>query len=208
MSKPDKPRDLREDCVREALTIIADKGLEALSMRDVARRLGVSHQAPYKHFESRDHVLAEIVATAFGEFAAHLDGRTRSDDAFEDLGNMGLAYLAFAEQQPLKYRLMFGSPLPDPEAHPEMIRRGQHAFSLLEEAIARVHRSEGRNPVREEVELDAMFVWSTVHGMATLRQLEPQRKLELCARTNTRMIAHALESIGRALRNREQHRQL
>jgi AcrR family transcriptional regulator len=199
MTKPGRPRALREDCVREALTLIGEKGLEALSMRDVARRLGVSHQAPYKHFESRDHIVAEIVTTAFGEFAAHLDGRPRSDDAFEDLGNMGLAYLAFAEQHPLKYRLMFGSPLPNPDAHPEMIQRGQHAFSLLEDAIRRVHLSQGREPDREQVELDAMFVWSTVHGMATLRQLEPQRKLELCARTNQQMIAHALQSIGHAL---------
>ncbi|MFX4450801.1 TetR/AcrR family transcriptional regulator, partial [Acinetobacter baumannii] len=51
-----------------------------LSLRDVARRLGVSHQAPYKHFPSRDHILAEVVGRAYASFAAHLEKRPRSDD--------------------------------------------------------------------------------------------------------------------------------
>lgn len=199
MTKREQPRDLREECVRQALTIIAEKGVEGLSMRDVARRLGVSHQAPYKHFASRDHIVAEIVATAFEEFAAHLDGRERSDDPYEDLGRMGHAYFEYAEREPLKYRLMFGTPLPDPDKHPEMIHRGQHAFSLLQDAIAQVHRGHGKPATRHEVDLDAMFVWSTVHGIATLRQTEAQKRLPIEPSTNEAMAAHALELICRAL---------
>ena len=192
-------RDLRQECVRQAMAIIAEKGVEGLSMRDVARRLGVSHQAPYKHFPSRDHILAEIVATAYAEFAAHLDARERSDDPYEDLGSMGRAYFDYAQREPLKYRLMFGTPLPDPAEHPEMIQRGRHAFSLLEEAIAQLHRSQGRPGEREAVELDAMFVWSTVHGMAAIRETEAQKNLCLEGRANEAMAEHALNLIGRAL---------
>ena len=63
VAKP-SPRsgNLREACIAEAFRIIEDAGLEALSLREVARRLGVSHQAPYKHFPSRDHIVAEILA--------------------------------------------------------------------------------------------------------------------------------------------------
>ena len=60
-----KSGDLREACVKEALAIIAEGGIDSLSLRDVARRLGVSHQAPYKHFPSRDHILAEVVGRRF-----------------------------------------------------------------------------------------------------------------------------------------------
>ncbi|MCG8692745.1 MAG: TetR/AcrR family transcriptional regulator, partial [Minwuiales bacterium] len=67
------PKDLREACVREALAIIDTSGVEELSLREVARRLGVSHQAPYRHFPSRDHILAEIVTRAFESFARYLD---------------------------------------------------------------------------------------------------------------------------------------
>jgi AcrR family transcriptional regulator len=98
----------------------------------VARRLGVSHQAPYKHYPSRDHLLAEVVRRAFAAFADHLDARPREADAFADLHAMGRAYLDFALRHPLHYRLIFGTPLPDAEAHPEMMSRGRHAFALLE----------------------------------------------------------------------------
>jgi len=52
-----RPLDLKEACVRAAREVIAERGIEALSMRDVARKLGISHQAPYRHFEGRDHLL-------------------------------------------------------------------------------------------------------------------------------------------------------
>ncbi|MBV9750100.1 MAG: helix-turn-helix transcriptional regulator, partial [Acetobacteraceae bacterium] len=150
--------------MREALAIIEEAGVEALSLRDVARRLGVSHQAPYKHFPSRDHLLAEIVARAFAAFARHLDARPRSDDPHHDLAAMGEAYLRYATEHPLQYRLMFGTPLPDPNQHPEMMRSAQHAFSLLRDRLARM--DGGREPKRaaDAAELDALFVWSTMHG--------------------------------------------
>ena len=78
-------RKLRDECVNEGLSIIAEGGVEALNLREIARRLNVSHQAPYKHFPSRDHVLAEIVSRAFAAFASRLDARPRSSDPHEDL---------------------------------------------------------------------------------------------------------------------------
>jgi AcrR family transcriptional regulator len=71
----DSPRhgtELPEACVTEALAIIRDVGIENLSLREVARRLGVSHQAPYRHFPSRDHLLAEVVDRCFRDFDAAL----------------------------------------------------------------------------------------------------------------------------------------
>ena len=125
-ARKSRPTDLREACIREALAIIETSGVEQLSLRDVARRLGVSHQAPYKHFPSRDHILAEIVARAFEAFAAHLDARPRRADPYEDLREMGLAYVGYAREHPLQYRLMFGTPLPNPSQHPDMMDRAQH----------------------------------------------------------------------------------
>ncbi len=53
--------DLKEACVVAAQEVIAERGVENLSLREVSRKLGVSHQAPYKHYPSRDHLLAEPV---------------------------------------------------------------------------------------------------------------------------------------------------
>jgi AcrR family transcriptional regulator len=196
--KPRK-RDLREACVTEALAIVEEEGLEELSLREVARRLGVSHQAPYRHFPSRDHILAEIVARAFAAFAAHLDGRSRSGEPFEDMGAMGRAYLSYALAHPLNYRLMFGTPLPDPGTHPEMMRQAQHAFALLKENLAAAHEAAGRVLDPEAVSLDAMFVWATMHGLAGIMGGTIVSQIGISPHALAATPEHALSLIGAAL---------
>jgi len=198
MAKPrSRPSDLRTACVAEALAIIESDGVEKLSLREVARRLGVSHQAPYKHFESRDHILAAVVARAYDSFAAAIDARPRHNDPYLDLGEMGRAYLAYASSHPLQYRLMFGTPLPDPEAHPEMMAKAKHAFALLNDAIAALPTAGDR----EQIDLDALFVWSTVHGISTLLQSRAAETLGLPAETIARASWHTLMRIGTGLRD-------
>ncbi len=61
MAKIINDLEVKEACVQAAREVIAEHGVEGLSMRDVSRRLAISHQAPYRHFPSRDHLLAEIM---------------------------------------------------------------------------------------------------------------------------------------------------
>ncbi len=75
---------VREACLEEALAIIEEDGVESLSLREVSRRLGVSHQAPYRHFTNRDDLLAELLTRCFEVFAAHLEARPRSDHPGDD----------------------------------------------------------------------------------------------------------------------------
>ena len=194
-----RPSNLREACLEEALTIIEAEGVEAMSLREVARRLGVSHQAPYKHFPSRDHILAEIVARAFESFARHLDACPRRDDPQEDLAEMTRAYLAYARAHPLQYRLMFGDLLPDLKKHPDMMRQAKHAFALLNDRLARLSRKEGSPAVRSEVALDALFVWSTVHGLARILQSRAAETLALPGDVVGAAAAHVVTRIGQAL---------
>ena len=192
-----RTRNLRENCVQEALAIIEEEGVEQLSLRDVARRLGVSHQAPYKHFPSRDHLLAEIVSRAFIAFARHLDSRHRSENPHEDLAAMGRAYLDYAREHPLQYWLMFGTPLPDPGLHPEMMRSAQHAFSLLRDCLKRMF-ADGQTGLGN-VELNALFVWSTMHGLASILQTSAIDTLALPPDILEAMAPHVLKQIGAAL---------
>jgi AcrR family transcriptional regulator len=190
-----RPEDLREACVKEALAIIANGGIDSLSLRDVARRLGVSHQAPYKHFPSRDHILAEVVGRAYASFATYLEKRSRSDDPYTDLGNLGRSYLDYARKHPLHYQLMFGTPLPNSAEHPEMMVKAEHAFATLRETIARLphYTSQG------DVDLDALFAWSAVHGLASIMQTRATQKLGLRKATITEATAHTLGRIADAL---------
>lgn len=160
--------DLREACIQKGLAIISLEGLEKLSLREVARQLGVSHQAPYKHFASRDHILAEIVARMFADFAQYLDRNPKTDDPDADMAQMGVAYLSYASLHPLQYRLMFNSPLPDGKSHPQMMKEARHSFALLCNALERKDRKAHRIRSAEDVVLDALFVWSGLHGLASI----------------------------------------
>jgi len=159
-----RPEDLREACVREAMSIIGELGLQALSLRDVARRLGVSPWAPYKHFPTRDHLIAEIVSRAYADFASQLDKHKRSGDPLSELANLGRAYIDYAREHPLRYKLMFGTPLPNPAEHPQMMEKARHAFEILRTIIARLPGD--RTPA--QADLDALFAWSAVHGLASI----------------------------------------
>lgn len=194
-----RPADLREACVQEALAIVETAGVEQLSLREVARRLGVSHQAPYKHFPSRDHILAEIVARAFDSFAQALDQRPRHAHPDADLAAMGRAYLQYARAHPLQYRLMFGTPLPDPEQHPQMMRRARHAFALLYDCLDRLPATRTRDKQPQDIRLDALFVWSTVHGLASILQSDAAQSLDFTSDELTDSAPHVLSRIGAAL---------
>ncbi|MEL6977896.1 MAG: TetR/AcrR family transcriptional regulator [Pseudomonadota bacterium] len=190
------PRDLKAACVAEAIVLIEEVGLEKLSLRDVARRLGVSHQAPYKHFENRDHILAEAVGAVFAQFAAYLNDRPDLGDPWADLRALGLRYFAYAEERPLHYRLMFSSVLPPAAAYPEMMRQAQHAFSLLRARIAALPRGAQS---ADAIEQDALFVWSTIHGLVSVMNADAFATLELSDAARAQRIDAALDRIGAAL---------
>ena len=195
------PADLREACVQAAHAVIAESGIEKLSLRDVARRLNVSHQAPYKHYPSRDHLLAEVIRRCFQRFTAALNARAVGRDPRDPMSAMhglGEAYLRFALEHPLEYRLMFGTPWPGAADHPDLLRDARHAFDVLRDALAQLH---GSGPgARERIEQDAMFVWSTMHGLATILQCNAVEHLDLHVRVLDHLAEHVMQRIDAALK--------
>jgi hypothetical protein len=90
---------------------------------------------------------------------------------------------------------MFGTPLPDPLQHPEMMRSAQHAFSLLRDCLTQMFAGTEHG----SVELDALFVWSTMHGLSTILQTSAIRTLALPSAVLAATASHTLERIGVAL---------
>lgn len=195
--KTEEPVDLKEACVRAAHEVIAERGVEQLSLRDVARRLGVSHQAPYKHFASRDHLLAEVIGRCFQAFARWLDERPASPEPESDLAALGRRYLQHAGEHPLEYRLMFGTPWPEPAAHPELVRDALHAFDVLRGVLRRMHGAGAAQ--RRRVDLDALFIWSTMHGLASITQSHAMSHLELAPSVATGAPQHVMQMLSLAL---------
>jgi AcrR family transcriptional regulator len=197
MNQQTRPQpDLREACVAEAMRIIRDVGIEELSLREVARRLGVSHQAPYRHFPSRDHILAEIVDRCFRGFDAALAEVPATDDPVADLRAMGERYFRYAAENPLEYRLMFGAKLPKAEDHPAMLDHGCAAYDQLRGVLGRLFDAP---PDWPEVTLEAMFVWGSMHGMASIFETGAMSGLGVDARVQARVAAHVLDRIESAL---------
>lgn len=188
-STPARNLELREACVVAAQEFIAEKGVENLSLRDVARKLGVSHQAPYKHYPSRDHLLAEVMRRCFQNFAAYLDERGQFEDPKEDLAALGRRYLSYARGHALEYRLMFDTPWPESAAHPDLIRDAIHTYDILRKVLRRIHGESAA--LNERVDLDALYIWSTVHGMAGVMNGNCIDKLNL----NTKVLEQAFEHV-------------
>lgn len=196
---PKKQYDnLREACITEAFTIIETVGIEHLSLREVSRRLRVSHQAPYKHFPSRDYILAEIVRRAFESFAAYLDSHRIPHDPIADFEMMGRAYLDYAQTHPLQYRLMFGTPLPNAAEHPEMMASAHRAFDVLRDSLQQMHLDRHADD-SNQLDLDALFVWSTTHGLAMILQTQVLDTLMLSDNALKIAAEHLRERVGQAL---------
>ncbi len=183
--------------MQAAREVIAERGVENLSMRDVARKLDISHQAPYRHFESRDHLLAEIMRRCFADFAQHLDDHPRTGQPEADLEAMGHAYLNYALKKPLEYRLMFGTQWPEPAQHPALVQHAVHAFNLLRDSLRAMHGQ----PADQHAQADrqAMFIWSALHGMASITQANVMQHLNLAAGVEQALPQDMMARIGLGL---------
>lgn len=195
--KTEPPLELRDACIVAAQALIAERGIENLSLREVARKLGVSHQAPYRHYPSRDHLLAEVMRRCFQGFAAHLDARCRHEDPAQDLESLGLQYLTFAREHPLEYRLMFSTTWPESAEQAELVGDATHAFDVLRGVLRRLHGDTAE--AREMVELDALFIWSTVHGLAGVLNGQCIEKLGLTAEVLQQVVRHAMDRVESGL---------
>jgi AcrR family transcriptional regulator len=192
------PLELKEACIRAARDFIAEHGVEGLSLRDVARSLGVSHQAPYKHYASKDHLLAEVIRRCFEDFATFLDGRRAHAQAHEDLASLGLRYLSYAQTHPLEYRLMFATPWPKALKDLGIERDAAHAFDVLRGVLRRIHGESAA--ARAKVDSDAMFIWANMHGLATLSHCEVLSHLNLARGVLQHSVAHTMHMMSLAMR--------
>lgn len=157
--------DLKPVIVATALEVLAEDGLQALSLRKVARRAGVSHNAPYMHFDDKNALLAAIADEGFRELEAAMRRTLESGEAGsrEQLVRLGEAYVAFARARPQHLQVMFAD-LRD-AGPPRAASRG--TFELLVDTVA-AGQERGTVAAGDPREL-ATALWSLVHGFATLR---------------------------------------
>jgi AcrR family transcriptional regulator len=152
--------DLREALIRAGRAILEKDRVEALTLRACARKAGVSHAAPKHHFAGINDLLADIAATGFEDFVISLDkAAAQAPSPVEKLKAMCRSYVAFAQERPAVYQLMFGV------AAPLSSERLQAAKVAAWEQLANLV-SAAAGP--DDKEAKAMQVWSAVHGFSML----------------------------------------
>jgi AcrR family transcriptional regulator len=158
--------NLREALLQGALRAIAELGPASFTLREVARRAGVSHNAPYRHFRDKDALLAAVAAQGFRELTlAMREAGARQPKALDRLKRSGLAYVAFAVRRPEHFTVMFDAPVRSSK-DPEYAEASQEAFDTLVNYI-RNCQEEGQLPAGNTLER-ALYAWSLVHGIAKL----------------------------------------
>ena len=152
--------DLRRSLLTHAATLLEEVGSDALSIRELARRAGVSPRAPYQHFADKEALLSALAADAFRAFAEAL---LEADDAAAPghaIEEQAVAYVRFARAAPGRFRLMFGRRRVQPED--DLAAAKASAFAALRAATERV-AAPG-----DDVRALALGHWSFAHGLAML----------------------------------------
>jgi AcrR family transcriptional regulator len=154
---------LRQDLLDAAGALMVRHGdIDAISLRSVAREVGVSATAVYRHFDDHVTLLREAVDASWADFLAALAAaKASSDDPYESFRAMGEAYVAFALDRPGQYRVLFSNKVDVGVESPG----GLEAFGLLIDAVTRilVDHGDGRDPF-----FVAVQVHTWIHGIVDL----------------------------------------
>lgn len=173
--------DLRAKLIDAAIECVETDGASKLSLRKIAGQLGVSHNAPYMHFASKDALLDAVVAEGFGELRAKIAGaggqHTLTQSDWTERVKAGFsAYVAFARERPGLYALMH---IPRPTASaPAQSEAGANdadnaggraGMATLDSLAATLEAGQKLGKVRDgDTGEMALWVWATLHGLSSL----------------------------------------
>lgn len=168
--------DLRQALIDAALEQIAEGDVGAVSLRALARRVGVTYAAPYHHFEDKNALLAAVAAEGFRKMGDEMDREIGAlppgATARDRLAAQGRAYVQFAVQFPSHYRVMFRHDLADPAVYTEMQEAGSRCFDRLVGTVQEILEEPEPN---RRVLSQAVAAWASVHGVASLWNEGPLR---------------------------------
>ena len=158
---------LREALLQASESLLAERGVEGFSLREVARRSGVSPAAPAHHFGDAAGLLTAVATLAFDGLTAALEaGNVRGGgDPVTRLREQGVGYVGFALQHPGRFRLMFSGGLHD---DPALLASAHAAFMALERAVRRLLGAPEGPALTALQRQSLVAIWSTVHGFAHL----------------------------------------
>lgn len=148
--------NLHDALIDAAAAVLEAHGVEALSLREAARRAGVSQTAPYRHFKNKQALLAAVAGDGFRMLLEDLKAAAFpwDEDPGEAVTAIGSAYIRFATEQPARFRLMFGRDITDRNQYEELTNATEEIASRIGDLL--------KNPAL------GLGLWSAMHGLAWL----------------------------------------
>ena len=160
--------DLRAALLEAALMVLNEIGPQGLSIREVARRAGVSHAAPYRHFTDKDELILAVVEQGFELMQETMasEKAAAGPEALDQFAASGLAYVNFALEHPAYYRVMFSGDLLSSTGHVSF----QHTSSkAIGEMVSDIKLAQEMGVMREgDPVTQALTILSTIHGFVSI----------------------------------------
>ena len=181
--------DLKRALLEAALEMLDEEGTEGVGLRELARRVGVSAAAPYRHFRGRQALLEAVATEGFRRFSAMMAAKEQDLPEVEQLPAMAEAYVRFALVQPALFRLMFSRQV-DKTGNKALHDAAIEAYASLAKAAAR--------EVPDAPSEGAVIAWSFVHGLAML--LLDEQILGVSPQNSDSLVRNLSQRFVRAMR--------
>ena len=183
--------DLRSSIITEALSWIEQENIVSLSLRGIARRLKVSHNAPYRHFPDKESLLVAIAKIGFTQLRYDLEQASKcSDDARQNLEAIGVACVRYAVENQGYYRVMFSHLQLNCDKHPDLNQISQQAFAVLLDTVKTGQKAQIF--ISEDSLQLANVCWSLTHGVSMLAL---DRQLKISSEEDILELAHTATKI-------------
>ncbi len=160
----DEAEHIRQTLINGALELYLEKGMDKLSLRQIAKRVGLSHTAGYRYFANKEALLAEMRRACILEFKAAAIA-TEHSDPVERIRAALMGLLEFGSTQPAKYRLIFSDSQPDLTEYPSLMAQRWEVFASC---VDLVQAAIDQRRMQGDALMFSHGLWSLLHGMLSL----------------------------------------
>ena len=160
--------DLKNTLIQAGVEILSEEGVSGLSLRKVAQRAGVSHNAPYFHFADKQALIAAISTEGYRSLYEQLVmiRETYQSDPRRQLVEAAFMYLRFAQTRPAHFKVTFSNAVEREEAYPDLVEMADNLIGELIKIVGDCQKAGILHPA--PVGAMAVSVWSAVHGFTCL----------------------------------------
>jgi AcrR family transcriptional regulator len=189
--------NLKKATIEEAISFVKKNNHFEFSMRDLAKNLNVSHQAPYRHFKTKEDLLTEIAKEGFQILTSSLEKKIGSEKISKLIESVSELYIQFGIFYPVHYRLMFGGVISDFEIYPELNEFSLKSYDTFKKMVSLLIKSKIIK--KQDSNLITFYSWSLLHGFTSLL-LDKKLSIALKKKESLQILPKLIQLFKRGVR--------